>query len=258
MGRVSFAGVCIAWLLLLGVCSDARGAGPLAFDLETGLVATGLNDLRIPGDTGTRFSLVEDLSTDPRGFLRLRATYALGPRHRLSALYAPLTLPASGSVDRAITFEGATFEPGTPLAAEYTFNSYRLTYARTVHQSERWTLDLGVTAKIRDAVVELRGGGKTARKTNVGFVPLIHFGIDRRLGPRAGLSLAGDALAAPQGRAEDVRLALWYAPRPAVRLSAGYRILEGGADNDEVYSFALLHYATIGVTLVPGRGMVRR
>jgi hypothetical protein len=34
-----------------------------------------------------------------------------------------------------------------------------------------------------------------------------------------------------------------------VELHAGDRILEGGADNDEVYSFALLHYAVAGVTV---------
>jgi hypothetical protein len=236
-------------LLGLGACPGAQAAGPLAFDLETGAVTAGLNDVRIPGDTGTRFSLTEDLNTDARGFLRLRATYALGPRQWLSALYAPLTLKASGSVDRPITFEDVTFASGTPLTADYTFNSYRLTYGRTVHRSDRWTVDLGLTAKIRDAVVEVRSGGQTARKSNVGFVPLINFAIDWRLGRRVGLSLAGDALAAPQGRAEDVLFAVWYTPRPALKLRAGYRILEGGADNDEVYNFALLHYAAVGVTV---------
>ena len=245
------------WLLLgaMAVMPSASprafAAGSLALDLETGVVTAGLNDVRIPGDTGTRFSLVDDLGTDARAFLRLSAAYALGPRQRLAVLYAPLTLKASGSVDRAITFKDVTFASGTALAADYTFNSYRMTYARTVHHSDRWTVDLGLTAKIRDAVVEVRGGGQTARKTNVGFVPLISFALDWRLGPRVGLSLSGDALAAPQGRAEDVRLAAWCTPRPGLRLRAGYRILEGGADNDEVYSFALLHYATIGVTVVP-------
>ncbi len=47
------------------------------------------------------------------------------------------------------------------------------------------------------------------------------------------------------GRAVDVALTVshefdsgWYA-------AAGYRTLEGGADNDEVYTFAWLHYAQI-------------
>ncbi len=32
----------------------------------------------------------------------------------------------------------------------------------------------------------------------------------------------------------------WYA-------AAGYRTLEGGADNDDVYAFAWLHYAQVSV-----------
>ncbi|MBK7711757.1 MAG: hypothetical protein IPJ37_13005 [Bacteroidales bacterium] len=32
-------------------------------------------------------------------------------------------------------------------------------------------------------------------------------------------------------------------------LRAGYRILEGGADNDEVYNFALFHYASVGLCI---------
>jgi hypothetical protein len=30
-------------------------------------------------------------------------------------------------------------------------------------------------------------------------------------------------------------------------LKAGYRILEGGADNDEVYNFALFNFASAGL-----------
>jgi hypothetical protein len=33
----------------------------------------------------------------------------------------------------------------------------------------------------------------------------------------------------------------------AVSVDAGYRLLEGGADNDEVYTFAFFHYAVAGV-----------
>ena len=31
------------------------------------------------------------------------------------------------------------------------------------------------------------------------------------------------------------------------KLFAGYRILEGGADNDEVYTFSLFHFIVAGV-----------
>ena len=58
----------------------------------------------------------------------------------------------------------------------------------------------------------------------------------------------GDALAAPQGRAEDVLIAATYEVSDNLAIRAGYRILEGGADNDEVYNFALFNYASVGVT----------
>jgi hypothetical protein len=32
-------------------------------------------------------------------------------------------------------------------------------------------------------------------------------------------------------------------------MRAGYRLLEGGSDNDEVYTFAAIHYATIGFSI---------
>ena len=64
-----------------------------------------------------------------------------------------------------------------------------------------------------------------------------------------GILLEGDALAAPQGRAEDVLVAATYRLTNRVGLKAGYRLLEGGADNDEVYTFSLFHYAAVGLTI---------
>jgi hypothetical protein len=35
-------------------------------------------------------------------------------------------------------------------------------------------------------------------------------------------------------------------PAPRLSLKAGYRFLEGGADNDQVHTFALIHYVAVG------------
>jgi len=67
------------------------------------------------------------------------------------------------------------------------------------------------------------------------------------LGDRLALELETDALAAPQGRAEDVSLRGVYRLSDRVELDLGYRLLEGGADNDEVYTFSFFHYAVAGV-----------
>ncbi len=91
---------------------------------------------------------------------------------------------------------------------------------------------------------------QTARKTNTGFVPLLNFHLEWRPGGGAfGLVLDADALAAPQGRAEDILLAATWAVSEEIVLRVGYRMVEGGADNDGVYNFTWLHYAVSGVEL---------
>ena len=82
----------------------------------------------------------------------------------------------------------------------------------------------------------------------MGFVPIINFRFLWNINDHIGFLLEGDALAAPQGRAEDILIAAKYKLTDYVAVLAGYRILEGGADNDEVYNFALFHYASMGIS----------
>ena len=63
-----------------------------------------------------------------------------------------------------------------------------------------------------------------------------------------GLLLEGDAVAAHQGRTEDNSIAGLYRFSDKLRMRVGYRVLEGGADNDEVYNFALFHYVLAGLS----------
>jgi len=216
-------------------------------DLETGLVVPGYCDVRIPGDGGTLFSLTDDLSTGSAAFLRLRAGFRPHPRHTIFALFAPLTRAGSGQLDKPIDYNGLTFPADTPLESIYRFNSYRLTWRYGLKEGERWRVGLGLTAKVRDAFIQLSGGGQTTKNANVGFVPLLNFFLEWRLSPGFRLLLEGDAAAAPQGRAEDVQLAIVYQKNEKWEWRVGYRILEGGADNDRVYNFALFHYFLLGV-----------
>ncbi len=93
-----------------------------------------------------------------------------------------------------------------------------------------------------------RAQGITAEKSNVGFVSIINFRLFWHSYEKLGFLLEGDALAAPQGRAIDVLFAASYKLSNRLGIEAGYRILEGGADNDEVYTFALFHYLSVGVS----------
>lgn len=217
-------------------------------DVEAGAVFTGYNDVQIPGDTGTAFSLKDDLKAEPSAFVRLRAGITLGSRHTISVLYAPLKVKSEGLSDKEIDFNGIRFPVNTQLNAIYKFNSYRITYRYDIVKRPKFEFGLGFTAKIRDAEIELSGQGLSSSKKNVGFVPVINFRVHWKMNEKIGILLQGDALAAPQGRAEDVLLAATYKFSDHFLFRIGYRILEGGADNDEVYNFALIHYASTGLT----------
>lgn len=232
-------------ILLLPIACRAD----VRFEAESGAAFAGYNDVRIPGTTGTEFSLTDDLEIDPSAFVRFRLSYCPAPRHTLSLLVAPLRLEATGTVGWNVRFEETIFPAGTPLTATYRFDSYRLTYRYRLHDCRCLQFGLGLTAKIRDAEVSVQSADAHAEKTNTGFVPLINFRLEWLVSPRLDLLLTGDALAAPQGRAEDILLAIRYRVDRRIAVRAGYRILEGGADVDEVYNFALVHYATLGAEL---------
>jgi len=232
--------------MLLGWSSFTQAQALI--DFETGAVFTGYNDVRIPGDEGTLFSLKDDLIPKPEFFYRIRLNYTIKSRHTFSLLYAPLETTSKGSVPYDIFFEGVVFPANTELTGTYKFNSYRLTYRYDIVQKPRIEFGLGLTAKIRDAKIALSSPALNSEKTNVGFVPIINFRLFWKINDKFGLLLDGDALAAPQGRAEDVQIAATYNLSDNFRIRAGYRILEGGADNDEVYNFALFHYASVGIS----------
>ena len=217
-------------------------------DFENGAALPGYNDVQVPRDAGTLFSLSRDLEADPAYFFRVRLGYQWRSRHTISVFAAPFRLRASGSVNMGILFNEEAFSPGAPLKGVYKFNSYRLTYRYDLVRKGKWRVGLGLTAKIRDAGITLEGDGKSSSKTNVGFVPLINFRVLWQFHKDWGLLFEGDAAAAKQGRAEDVLVALCYRLNDRLSLRAGYRILEGGANVDEVYNFALVHFISAGLT----------
>jgi hypothetical protein len=235
---------CLVMVLSFNVLS---ANGQASFDLETGAVGTGYNNVRIPGDQGTLFSLKNDLNSKTEFFYRIRVNYTIKSRHTFSLLYAPLETVSNGNLPYDIFFEGITFPANTSLKGMYKFNSYRLTYRYEIVRKPKFEFGLGFTAKIRDAKISLASAGLESEKANVGFVPIINFRMLLKLNEKLGILFEGDALAAPQGRAEDVLIAATYRISEHLGLKAGYRILEGGADNDVVYNFALFNYASVGL-----------
>ncbi len=113
---------------------------------------------------------------------------------------------------------------------------------------EKLDFALGITGKVRDAKISLSNENTNSEKTDLGFVPLIHFSFAWKFHSKFNFLIDGDALAAPQGRAEDVLVAVDIQAIKNLKIKTGYRILEGGADNDAVYTFALVHYLVFGLT----------
>jgi hypothetical protein len=219
-------------------------------EIEGGAVWQQKNDIEIPNDgTATRFSVPDLIGTEPSSYYRIYMSLQITSRQDIRILYAPLTIDGSGTPPQSIRFENQTFSEGVPLDAEYTFNSYRITYRYMVAKREKIQFHVGFTAKIRDAKVVLSNDIVSANNSNVGFVPLLHVAFRWNISPRFSASLDADALAAPQGRAEDVALKFSYDLTSALSLNVGYRGLEGGADNEDVYTFAWLHYALVSLGL---------
>jgi opacity protein-like surface antigen len=238
----------LATLLTLAFAASPALAD-FTLDAESGAVWAGKSDVRIPNDDGTFLSLTDDLAADdPQAYIRLRATWEINDRHEISGLYAPLSFDFSGEFDRDVDFDGKTFAAGVPASAKFKFNSYRLTYRYNFVRSETFTFGMGLTAKVRDAKVEITEGSHTERYSDLGVVPLINFKADWRFAPQWHLVCEGDALGASQGYAIDVGTGLLYDATENIGIRLGYRILDGGADNDKVYTMSTFHYATLGVT----------
>jgi hypothetical protein len=235
--------------LLAGGQAWASGAPPVySVALETGAAWSSRNDVRIPSEGGTQFDLLELIGTGPDPYVRLHATWQLAPRHGLRLTLAPLEISGSGTLNQPVQFAGASFAAG-PTDATYMFNTYRLTYRYTMKETDEWLWRLGVTGLVRDAEIELRQGAVTAKDSDVGFVPLLHLSAERRLGERWRLLADFDGLASGQGRALDLAVTLGYDLNRDWFTEFGYRVLEGGADNDSVYSFAAFHHAVFKIGL---------
>ena len=220
----------------------------LILDLESGVAAFGYNDVRISGSEGTQFSLSTDFKNKVSPFFRARVQYNIGKRHSVLALYAPLTIKSNGIFQKDIYFQDVIFKAGYITNSTWKFNSYRLTYQYNIIVKEKILFAVGLTAKIRDAKIALSNSDMSAEKTNLGIVPLIRFYADWKVVKKMHLILDGDALVAKQGRAEDILLAIGYDPIERLSIKLGYRLLEGGADNDEVYNFSSVNYAAIGAS----------
>lgn len=211
-------------------------------ELEGGPVWQTRNDVEIPNDgSASRFSLVDVLGKGPWIGGRVYLSWNVSERHGVRLLYAPLSITDTGPLPGPVSFAGESYDGAAPVEATYQFNSYRASYRWRWRESERLALWLGFTAKIRDADIALRQGATASHKEDFGFVPLLHVAGEWRANSVAFLSFDADGLAGGPGRAIDAALKAGLRVGERTSLRVGYRTVEGGADVDEVYTFAWLH-----------------
>lgn len=243
-----------AILATLGlVVPGVSAAGDAAFEapaitLELGAAWQLRNTVQVSNEPpNTRFKIDEITGEGPYPAGRLVLDWPLGGPHHLRFLFAPLSIDERGITEQPIVFQDTTFAAGE-VGAKYRFDSYRATYRYTFHDSERWTWSGGATLNVRDAEIELRQGDLVRRKTNTGVVPLLALYGEWRFAPGWTGVFDFEGLGASQGRAIDAALKLGYDLTPRLNLYAGYRFLDGGADNDELYTFARFDSAVVGLT----------
>jgi len=217
--------------------------------LETGPLAFSYNDAQIPNDeAGDRFDLMALTGAGPVPYVRASLEATFSQRHTVKALYAPVSIEGEGTLPGDTRFAGETFLADTETTAYYQFNTYRLTYRYTFHDSPNWTLGVGLTGLVRDADIRLTQGNTEANRSDLGIVPLLHFNAVRRFNDQWAAEFDIDAAGSPQGRAVDAALAVEYRLDENWTGRAGYRTLEGGGDAGSVYTFAWLHYGLLGVS----------
>ena len=235
-------------LLLLIFIFSSTAQAELEVSLEAGQVWQNRNDVQIPPDAGGTRVELDEFGDGPYSAARLDLFYRFGSKHGVRLLYAPLTVEFDGTPTSNIDFDGTTFNAGTLTDFEYTFNSYRLTYFYALWGHKDDQLNIGFTAKVRDAEIVIRQGSTEKTYDNTGFVPLLFVDYQKKLGQNWKFKFNMDGLAGGPGRAFDVALKFRRALSKSTDLGIGYRTLEGGADNDEVFTFSWLNYAVIDLT----------
>ena len=214
---------------------------------EGGLVFQTNNDIAVPGGSGSRFDLA-DVAPGPYASFRVYLWWMITQKHSLRLLYAPLSVTTTFTPSEDILFDQVNFLAGRAVDALYKFNSYRLSYIYHFDKVGKFSFRVGFTAKIRDAAIELESGSSAGSTTDIGFVPLLNFGVRYDVSDKFYLDLDADGSWAPQGRAIDAALKAGYQIHPNVALEAGYRVVEGGADVAQVYNFAWFNSVFFGVS----------
>jgi hypothetical protein len=210
---------------------------------ETGISSVIKNEFRVPKQGGTDVQFPDSSQM----YYRVEGSWDWNERHGLRFVVAPFSYSEKINTTAPIVFDKTTFASNTETSLNFKFNSYRLGYVYHWIQDTNWTLDVGGTLKVRDALISVEQAGVEEKFTDFGFVPLLYLKVARHWNELWSTALTADGAGSPQGYAVDALIDIEYRWREAYTLSLGYRLLDGGADNDTLKTFSTIQYLSTGL-----------
>jgi len=230
------------------------------YEFETGIITTGYNDIQIPGNSGSLFSLSDDLKADMSYNFRFKLVQPIAEKHRLIFMYAPLKIKSSGKIQKIYQEEFFEFGemsiptnqvPDLDFNGEYRLDTYRQSYMYDIIKLSKTQISAGASVEIRDEAIKLTGGDYYGKRSDSAVVPSVNLKIVNALNDKISLLAEADVLIDSKNRAEDIYLGMSYKILKDSKLNVGYRILERKTDKAEIFNSAVFHYLTIGVDLNP-------
>ena len=102
-------------MILLTKTANAQGADFSRFgvEVEGGPFWISRNDVRIPPEGGTQFSLLDLTGKGPKAYFRIYANLNLARKHGLRFLAAPIRSTGTGTFSEPVFFVDETFAPNT-------------------------------------------------------------------------------------------------------------------------------------------------
>lgn len=161
---------------------------------------------------------------------------------------APLSYTETVTFSQPVRFAGEAFSSDQVIDATYRFNSWRLGYHYLLMRNDVGSVRIGATLKVRDAEIRLAQGDTVSFDDDVGIVPLLYLAGKYRLSNRWTIGADLDGLAGGPGRAIDLGGSLDFLIAKRWQIGAEVRVLDGGADTDEVYNFARFNSAALVIS----------
>ncbi len=216
-----------------------------------------------PGLPGTEIDMESDLDLDDSE--TLPAIYAgarLGKRWVIAGEYYGLDRMGSRTVDRDITFDGATFPVGVEVSSKMQSDIYRLTVGYAFIQTDRAELGAAIGLHATNFDIALQGDAdvgvgvirqQSSKRTFLAPMPTVGVFGTFEVTPKLVLTGRADYLSLDIGDYDgsilNAQAALAYRVTDMIEVGAAYRYVDYGLDVDKGRYTASVDYDFKGPAL---------